>query len=148
MMLAKLLKSLDKTIPDKESQILSNDIFYETAILVKKFKLTSPPWFHNVLVNMGIREKGLCYHWSDALYSYLIQKSYPHFTFQLGGANIGEYFFEHNVLVIGSKGRKFEDGIVIDPWRYSGELYFSKVKKDKKYKWKHRKNREFCQNGK
>ncbi len=146
--LSKMLQSLDSTIPSKEAMQLSRDIFKETAKLTKEFKLTSPPWFHNFLVNMGLREKGLCYHWSDALYRYFLDKKYPSFEFHLAGANIGEYFFEHNVLVIVSKNGKFEEGIVIDPWRNSGKLYFSKLKEDKKYEWKHRHNRESCQNGK
>ena len=142
------LRSLDDAIPPKEAKALSKDIFHETAELTKEFKLTSPPWFHNFLVNIGLREKGLCYQWSDALYIHFLKKHYPHFSFHLGGANIGEYFFEHNVLVVTGKGGKFEEGIVIDPWRDSGKLYFSKLKDDTKYKWKHRANREFCQNGK
>ena len=146
--LAVELKSLDSTIPSKEAMQLSRDIFYETAKLTKEFKLTSPPWFHNFLVNTGLREKGLCYHWSDTLYIYFLNRKYPHFEFHLAGANIGEYFFEHNVLVVTGKGGKFEKGIVIDPWRNSGKLYFSKLKDDTKYVWKHRHNREVCQNGK
>jgi len=142
------LNALESSIPSKEAMQLSRDIFKETAKLTKEFKLTSPPWFHNFLVNTGLREKGLCYHWSDALYIHFLKKSYPHFAFHLGGANIGEYWFEHNVLVVTAKNGKFEKGIVIDPWRDSGKLYFSKVKEDTKYKWKHRQNREVCQNGK
>ena len=69
---------------------------------------------------------------------YLSEKDYPHFEFHLAGANIGEYFFEHNALVIVAKGSKVYDGVVIDPRRDSGKLYFSKVREDTKYKWEHR----------
>jgi len=57
------------------------------------------------------------------------------------GANIGEYWSEHNSLVIVAKGMLIEEGIIIDPWRKGGELYFSKVKDDKKYIWQHRPSR-------
>ncbi len=139
------LQKLDHTVPQQEAQLLSHDLFDKTAKLTKAFELTSPPWFHNVLVNVGLRKKGLCFHWADALYAYLVKKEYPHFAFHLAGANIGEYFFEHNVLVVTSKDGKFEEGIVIDPWRDSGKLYFSKLKEDKKYIWKHRVKREYIQ---
>lgn len=139
--LSKLLQSLDKNIPSQEAVTLSKDIFHETAVLTKEFELTYPPLFHNSLVNIGIREKGLCYHWSDALYAYFLQKKYPHFEFHLVGANIGEYFLEHNALVIVVKGGSIHNGILIDPWRDSGKLYFSRVVEDEKYKWKHRKER-------
>ncbi len=141
MNLSILLQSLDKHIPQDEAMHLSQDIFYETQKLTREFELTSPPLLHNTLVNVGIREKGLCYHWSDALYAHFLQKKYPHFEFHLVGANIGEYFLEHNALVIVRKGGVIEEGIIIDPWRDSGKLYFSKVEDDLAYEWKHRAKR-------
>jgi len=139
--LSQSLQALDKTIPHQESRRLSRDIFQKTKRLTKEFELTSPPLWHNFLVNVGLRKKGLCFHWSDTLYLYLKQKHYAHFSFHLVGANIGEYFSEHNALVIVSKEGKIEDGVLIDPWRDSGRVYFSKVKEDKKYKWRHRTDR-------
>ena len=139
--LSQLLQSLDKNVPSGEATILSEDIFYKTAMLTEEFQLTSPSWFHNVLVNVGLREKGLCYHWSDALYVHLLQKRYPHFEFHLVGANIGEYFFEHNALVLVAKGGSIKNGILIDPWRDSGKLYFSRISDDAEYQWKHREER-------
>jgi len=139
--LSKLLQSLDKSIPQDEVMHLSQDIFHKTQKLTKEFELTSPPLFHNSLVNIGIREKGLCYHWSDALYVHLSEKKYPHFEFHLVGANIGEYFLEHNSLVVVAKNGSIQNGILVDPWRNSGKLYFSRVVEDKKYQWKHREER-------
>ena len=136
--LSLLLQSLDKDISQKQSKKLSKDIFQKTAQLTKAFKLTSPPLWHNTLVGVGLKKKGLCYHWSDALYSYLLSKNYTSFEFHLVGANIGKYFSEHNALVVVSKKCSIKEGIIVDPWRNSGKLYFSKVNKDKKYQWKHR----------
>ncbi len=141
--LSKLLRSLDKRISQDEAMQLSWEIFHESQKLTKEFELTSPPLFHNSLVNMGIKKKGLCYHWSDALYAHFIQKNYSSFEFHLVGANIGEYFFEHNAFVVVAKGGSIQKGILIDPWRNSGKLYFSRVSEDKKYQWKHREEREF-----
>ncbi len=139
--LSLLFQSLGSSIQPSEAMQLSKDIFHQTQKLTKEFELSSPPIFHNFLVNVGLREKGLCYHWSDALYAYLSQKKYTSFEFHLVGANIGEYFFEHNALVVVVKGGKVEEGIIIDPWRNSGELYFSKVEDDSEYQWKHRPTR-------
>ena len=139
--LSHLLASLDSDIPQSEAEQLSKDIFYKTEQLTEEFKMASPPQFHNFLVTVGIREKGLCYHWSDALYLYLLAKKYDAFEFHLMGANIGEYFYEHNALVVVAKGGKIEEGVIIDPWRDSGELYFSKLKDDSEYLWKHRPKR-------
>ena len=136
-----LLSSLDSSIPKPEANRLALDILRETHSLTEEFELTSPPLFHNFLVNTGLRKKGLCYQWSDALYSYLSKGNYPSFSFHLYGANIGEYFSEHNTLVVTKKGEAQEEGIVIDPWRNSGELYFSTIKEDTVYHWIHRPQR-------
>jgi len=136
-----LLKSLDNSIPQKESMDLSKDIFYKTKQLTEEYEMTSPPQLHNFFVTVGIREKGLCYHWSDALYLYLSAKKYDSFEFHLMGANIGEYFSEHNALVVVAKGGKVKEGVIIDPWRKPGELYFAKVKDDPDYVWQHRPTR-------
>ena len=138
-----LLQSMDTAISQQEAQKLSKDIFQKTQALTKEFEMTSPPQYHNFLVNIGLKDKGLCYHWSDTLYAYFTHKSYPSFEFHLVGANIGKYWTEHNVMVIVVKGMPVEDGIVIDPWRNPGKLYFSKVKDDYKYHWKHRPKREY-----
>jgi len=136
--LSLLFQSMDSTIPQSEAMQLSKDIFHKTRQLTKEFEMTYPPQFHNFLVTVGLRKKGLCYHWSDALYVYLSQKHYASFEFHLIGANVGEYFFEHNALVVVAKGGKIEEGIIIDPWRDSGALYFSKVEDDPEYVWIHR----------
>ena len=142
VLLSSLLYTLDTSIPKEEALALSRDIFQKTQALSREFKMTSPPQYHNFLVNIGLRKKGLCYHWSDALYSYFTHKSYPSFEFHLMGANIGKYWTEHNVMVVVVKGMAVEEGIVIDPWRESGRLYFSKVKEDTCYVWVQRHARE------
>ena len=138
-----LFRILDTTITQEEALQLSQDIFWKTEDLRKEFDRTSNPFWHNFLVNTGMREKGLCYHWSDALYAYLSAKDYPSFEFHLMGANIGEYWSEHNVLIVVGKDKDMKEGIIIDPWRDSKKLYFSKAIDDTDYVWKHR--MRFCQ---
>ena len=136
--LATLFRTLDTTITQEKALKLSQDIFWKTEDLRKEFNRTSNPLWHNFLVNTGMRNKGLCYHWSDALYMYLSSKDYASFEFHLMGANIGEYWSEHNVLMVVGKDSKMQEGIIIDPWRDSEKLYFSKGKDDTDYVWKHR----------
>lgn len=136
-----LLRTLNTVNTDDESKQLSKDIFRTTNLLTKKFELTSPPLWHNFLVNVGLRQKGLCFHWSDALYLHLKQQKYTHFSFHLVGANIGSYFLEHNALVVSNKKEEIANSILIDPWRNSGKLYFSKIEDDTSYSWEHRLDR-------
>jgi len=137
------LMELDEKISYREAQELSFAIFQRSAVLNQVFERTGNPYVHNFLVNIGLKKKGLCYHYSDGLYKYLKQKNYPSFEFHLVGANIGDYWREHNALVVVAKGQKIMNGIVIDPWRDEQKLYFSKISEDKDYKWKHRIRRKF-----
>lgn len=139
--LSQVFYALDTNISKKESQYLASEIYDKTQSLSKAFKLTSPPQYHNFLVAIGARKKGLCYDWSDALYLHLKSQNHASFEFHLMGANIGEYWREHNILLVVAKGKSLEEGILIDAWRDSGKLYFSRIKEDKKYTWKHRPKR-------
>ncbi len=141
--LSDLLRTLDRTMSKKETLQLSKDIFQKTNLLTEEFAMTYPPQYHNFLVNIGLKKKGLCYQWADALYAYFQQKPYHSFIFHLMGANIGEYWKEHNVMAIAVKNVPMQEWIVIDPWRNPGKLYFSKVKDDHMYHWKYRPNREY-----
>lgn len=136
--LSTLLK-FQNNIPREERLHLARIIYAKTKVLTEEFELTSPPLWHNFLVNVGAKQQGLCYHWSDALYLELSKYSYPHYDFYLVGSNIGEYFSEHNALVVTAKGASVSDGIIIDAWRDSGKLYVSKVREDREYRWFKRK---------
>ena len=65
---------------------------------------------------------------------YLKEKEFKSFYFIRAVANRGEYF-EHSSLVLTRDDVEFEESILFDAWRDSGELFFSKVKNDIKYKW-------------
>ena len=41
----------------------------------------------------------------------------------------------HSTLIISAKGDKHTDGIVLDPWRYGGKVFWRATKADKKYIW-------------
>jgi hypothetical protein len=144
--LSETLQALDHRIPADESVRLSHDLYGYTSVLVHRYRLTRPPLWHNFLVNIGLREKGLCYDFSDALYLHLKQGAYPHFDFHLAVAHRGEYFREHNALVITGKGRSVEEGVIVDDWRHSGRLFYTFFRNDPEYRWHHRAER-CCQKG-
>jgi hypothetical protein len=47
----------------------------------------------------------------------------------------GSELREHNCVVITAEGQDFFRGIVLDPWRNSGNLYWARVTADS-YPWK------------
>jgi hypothetical protein len=133
-----MLMDLNSTIDKREAKDLAiNSISYAHQ-LSKEYRVVSPPLWHNTLVNIGIRERGLCYQWAEDMLLFFLKKRYSTLKFYIVGSSIGEYF-EHNSLAVSAKGVTYRDSIVLDAWRYSGDLYFDYIKKDK-YIWKNREN--------
>jgi len=129
---------LEKNIPLSEAKILSKEMIYFSLELKKEYKLVTPPLYHNFLVNIGLKKRGLCWHFAYDMLAHIKKLNLKSFDYYIGGANINDYWLEHNSLVVTCKGCKFSEGIVLDPWRNSGVLYFSKIKNDKRYSWTQR----------
>lgn len=136
--LEKQVLSLNKNIPVWEAKKLSQEMTAFSLKLKKQYALVSPPLFQNFLVNIGVKKRGLCWQFAYDMLKHIKTLHLKSFDYYIGGANINDYWQEHNTLVVTCKGCKFSKGIVLDPWRNSGVLYFSKLKNDKKYKWSQR----------
>jgi len=136
--LEKLILSLDENISHNEAQILSKEMSHFASDLKDEYKLVTPPLYHNFLVNIGIKKRGLCWHFAYDMLAHALKLNLKSFDYYIGGANINDYWEEHNTLVVTCKGCKFSQGIVLDPWRNSGDLYYSKLSDDIKYSWMQR----------
>jgi len=135
--LSTMIIDLNTTIDRYEAKDIASRAVRYSKYLAKKYRVVSPPLWHNTLVNLGIRKRGLCYQWTEDLLSYLLIKKYQTIQFYVVGASIGSYF-EHNALAISAKGSTLKRAILLDAWRGSGNLYFIEIYKDKRYKWKNR----------
>ena len=93
-----------------------------------------PAVLHNILVRIGARDRGLCYQWTEDLIKELTKLNLKTYDLHWGVAYRGSDLREHNTVVITANGSGFEDGIVLDPWRNSGVLYWAAVKEDE-YPW-------------
>ncbi|MEA3418700.1 MAG: hypothetical protein U9Q90_04800 [Campylobacterota bacterium] len=136
-----LLMKLDKEIDSGEAMDLAQSSVTYTQKLAQEYQVVSPPLFHNVLVNIGIKKRGLCFEWCDDLCYYLYKRKYKSFDLHPAGYAVGNYWREHNALVVTAKDQPFPEGVVLDGWRHSGELFFTPVKEDRKYDWAPRNDR-------
>ena len=132
--MAEEIISISPKIDKKEAYAVSYDAITYSKHLANKYELTSPPLFHNFLVNTNIKEKGLCYHFARDLLSYLQTKNYKSFDLKRVVADKKGYF-EHNAVLLTVKGVDLQNSIVLDAWRNSGRLYASRIKDDKDYNW-------------
>ena len=129
------LIGLNATIDKAEARILAETAVRESAVLAEEYQLVRPAVSHNLLVVFGIKDRGLCYHWTEDLMTRLQALGLISFQLHWGVAYRGSELREHNCVVITARGQPFLEGIVLDPWRNSGNLYWAQVSKDR-YPWK------------
>jgi hypothetical protein len=112
-------------------------ISYETSFaLARAYKITDPPLIHNSKVNAGTRPRGLCYHWAEDMEARLNREGFRTLDMTRAIANSEKRFFiEHSTAVITAKGAPMAAGIVLDPWRKGGTLFWSPVGDDPRYDW-------------
>ena len=133
-----LIVGLSPTVSKNEAFDFSNSSINYSLKLSKEYQAISSPWVQNTLVNVGLKKRGLCHEWAEDLLKYLVKRNYRTLSFHAVGANIG-YMNEHNALSVSAKGEGIEKSILLDAWRNAGDLYFKKIREDKKYEWKERK---------
>lgn len=94
------------------------------------------PYIHNIKVNKGLKPRGLCRHWADDLQIRMAREGFQTLDWHRAIANHANILVEHSTLIVSARGAGMEQGILLDPWRLGqGELFYSAVGKDPKYKW-------------
>ena len=125
---------------NRQANLLEAEQIAKTAVtysgdLAAEYDLIRPAVLHNVFVRMGIRDRGLCYHWAEDLMGRLQLLDLKTYQLHWGVAHRGSELREHNSVVITASGEPFEMGMVLDPWRNSGDLYWALIQTDT-YPWK------------
>jgi hypothetical protein len=129
------LIALDESVEPAEAQLAAETALRESAILAEEYQLVRSAVAHNLLVALGIKNRGLCYHWTEDLMGRLQTLDLKSLQLYWGVAYRGSELREHNCVVITARGKPFRNGIVLDPWRNSGNLFWARVIKDS-YPWK------------
>ena len=114
-------------------QVAQTAVTYSNQ-LAEEYHLVRPAVLHNVLIRVGLKDRGLCYHWTEDLLKQLQSLDLRTYQLHWGVAHRGSELREHNSVVITARGQAFEKGLVLDPWRNSGDLYWALIKTDR-YPW-------------
>ena len=133
--LEQVLLALSATVDKTEAMLVAETAVRESAVLAEEYQLVRPAVAHNLLVALGIKDRGLCYHWTEDLMKRLQALDLKSLQLYWGVAHRGSELREHNCVVVSAKGKGFFKGIVLDPWRNSGNLFWARVTKDD-YPWK------------
>ncbi|MBA2242664.1 MAG: hypothetical protein H0W04_07215 [Chthoniobacterales bacterium] len=131
--LAAEIEALSPSVRRTEAQRLALCAQLTSAKLARDYHAVAPALLQNLLVNTGFRRRGLCYQWTEDLLSQLQRLKLDSLDLQWGVARAGT-LREHNCAVVTAKGDSFQRGIVLDPWRYGGRLFWRRVPRDY-YPW-------------
>ena len=134
--LDRALRDLGPAVDPAESQRLARVIVGTVEEARVASGLAGGALRRNVAVNLGLRDWGLCWHWTEHLGERLRREPLRSFAFHWGCAHAGSTLREHNALVVTARGRPFAEGLVIDPWRRGGRLTWVRVADDR-YPWIH-----------
>lgn len=133
--LSQLIASLDFDVDNAEAYRAAEVALSETFRLAQEYEIEDPPLTHNTKVNLGIKKRGLCYQWADDLERRLKRENFQTLDLHRAVANWDNILLEHSTLIISASGFGFEDGIVLDPWRKGGVLFWVPVRDDTRYIW-------------
>ncbi len=123
--------------PD-EARRAAEIAFAHTRALAIQYQITDPPLIHNTKVNMGLKPRGLCWHWAEDLEKRLDAEGFETLEMNRAIAEGRGIRIDHSTAIISAFGTGYAAGVVLDPWRNGGELFFAPVSEDTRYAWEAR----------
>jgi hypothetical protein len=131
--LAQQLSQLSPDVRPGEALRIAQSAEATSRALARRYRVVGPALFHNFLVNTGLRQRGLCFQWTEDLLAQLQSLKRESLELHWGVARASTWR-EHNCVVVVAEGRPFRSGIVLDAWRHAGHLYWAPVASDH-YPW-------------
>lgn len=104
--------------------------------LAQQYQITDSPLVHNIKVNRGKRPRGLCWHWAQDMETRLAQEQFQTLDLHraIGNSEVA-LRIDHSTVIISAKSDEMNNGLVLDPWRNGGRLFWGNPLKDTKYDW-------------
>src|SRR6056297_2427777 len=134
--LAAAIKGLGPEVDPEEADRAAKMAYRHTHDLALEYQITDPPIVHNTKVNMGLKPRGLCWHWAEDMENRLEAEAFETLEIHRAIANADNPFrIDHSTAIVSRRGDAFDDGIVIDPWRKGGVLFWSPLMEDTDYSW-------------
>ncbi len=88
---------------------------------------------------MGLKPRGLCWHWADDLEARLREEDFRTLALHRAIANADNPFrIDHSTVIVSRRGDTMFEGVVLDPWRKGGVLHWTPTLADADYDWRPR----------
>jgi len=130
------IRSLSADIDPAEAQRAARISIEYTQQLAVQYEIEDSPIMHNFLVNIGVKPRGLCVDWTSDLLTRLQQERFYSLKLHWGIANYETVFrLEHSTVIVSARGGSLDQGLVLDPWRYSRHLFWAPTLEDPAYNW-------------
>lgn len=137
-LLAVEIKNLGAEVDPEEADRAANIAYTYSLQLAEEYNVTDSPIIHNAKVNNGLRPRGICVHWAEDVEARLKAENFKTLQIHRAIAEGNEFRIDHSTAIISKRGDPLEAGVVLDPWRYGGLLYWSPTLADSKYYWEPR----------
>ncbi|WP_170764023.1 hypothetical protein [Ruegeria lacuscaerulensis] len=136
--LAQAIQSLSPQVDPAEARQAATISYTYSQQLAREWDVTGPAIVHNAKVANGFRERGLCNDWAQAMTTRLRQENFRTLDLHWATSPPTAFRIIHHSALISAKGDSMYDGIILDPWRNSGALFWAPVREDTKYNWRPR----------
>lgn len=121
-----------RTVDPREAELLSTTAHVTSRQLAREYGVIGDPAFHNYLINIGLKKKGICADYTRDIGARLRDVGFKTLVLHWGSAWVKESE-ENNALVITARNQPFLDGIVLDGWRRAGRLFWCPIRDDAEY---------------
>lgn len=133
--LAEGIAALGPDVDPNEAMRAARISFNHTRELAIAYEIVDGPMVHNTKVNMGLKPRGLCWHWAEDMEKRLKAENFETLVIHRAIANATNWRIEHSTAIISQRGDDMYKGIVVDPWRLGGTLTFTPTASDPDYEW-------------
>jgi hypothetical protein len=130
--LSKALAGLAADVDPAEAEQISATAHTTARRLAREYRVVLNPELTVFLVNVGMRKRGWCGHWSQDIGARLKELK-PKTLVLHWGVAYDHTSSENNCIVVTARNQPFADGIIIDGWRRAGRLFWCPVIKDHEY---------------
>jgi hypothetical protein len=133
------IRALGAYVDPEEARRAARIAFQHTHQLALEYEITDPPLIHNTKVNMGLKPRGLCWHWAEDLEARLAEENFRTLSLHRAIANADNPFrIDHSTVIVSRRGDTMFEGVVLDPWRKGGVLHWTPTRADADYDWRPR----------